>query len=312
MMKQMKHWALGVALLAGGLTMTSCLGGDSDPYNFNGFIAKVSSFYGLTSFSSPGNQITVTPEEGSVLAYETTLGGSFKFSNETGKVGVMGYYWNPEVLDIPAGETSISGVSLNYYIPLDADVLVCPAANVGTERDSVATHPIISLNPYAGMDYTPFFFDDSKQEIVAYVNYYVPQNGSGATSLSTTLVYYPDDPLTMDAQTRDTLCLHLNYRVNGAEKFTSSIQAIHYQDMASYNPAYMSTYMKSFRLNAYDNANANNILQTWRSRTGKQTFTGVKIVVKENYSSTELNNAMTKQVSYPVRTWQEAAGIENN
>lgn len=305
-MKQMKHWTMGLALLAGSLTMTSCLGGDSDPYEYNNYLAKVGSSMFGTTFSSVGNQVITIPEEGSVVAYESTTG--YKFSNMIGQVGLLYTYWDPEVVDIPADETRITGVSLNTFLPLDSPVRVMAGTTPGAEADTVAaTHPIISLNPYAGMDYTPFFFDNGKQEIVAYVNYYVPTNNSGVTSYDTKLVYYPDDPATKDAQQRDTLCLYLNYVVKSTSDFNnSSYQSINQiQD-----PRF---YTKTFRLSADDvtsNSYNDNILQIWRIRTGKSTPEGVKIVVKENISSLDLDNSMTKQVSYPVRTWQEAAGVE--
>ena len=134
----------------------------------------------------------------------------------------IGYYWNPDDPNVVQSETSIEGVNLYAIQPLDFPTLVVPAENKGTARDSVATHPIISLNPTDayGQKYQPYFFDDTKADIVVPVNYFAPTDNR-ATSISITLVYYPDDAATVADKNEGILRLYLNYRVNGVEDYAT-------------------------------------------------------------------------------------------
>lgn len=289
-MKQLKCLTLALSMAAGALSLTSCLGGNDDPYHYvDGLITKVNSFMGLTySFTTPGQQSTVTPTEASIRAIEANTSG-FTMSSMEGEICLIGYRWDPSVVDVPTDATNINGVELMYVAPLNQPTLVVGASETGSARDSVATTPIISLAPtVGGTQRQPFFFDSNKRDILMYVDYYIPDSYSNATSLSLTLVYYPDDPATVAAKAEGKLRLHLNYRVRGAENFNSSIHS---------TSSSIQNYFMAFRLDDPTNS----ILRSWGGTTPDE----VEIVVKENSYSTKLDDSQTKENTYEVLTWEE-------
>ena len=280
----MKHWALGVALLAGGLTMTSCLGGDSDPNNYASYLTKVNYGYmGMSYiFTTPGNEKTITPTQSSINALEGNGGSLSKF---VGQIGLTGIYWNPDEGVATVTETSFDQVNMQYFYSLDAPVRT---ATRGANNDSVATHPIISVTPQVGgYTYKPYFFDNNRQDIVLVMDYYVPDSYSGATSVSTTLMYYPDEQATKDALAQGILRLYLNYRVhfreNASENFNSGQHAIQQSQPWAYQ--------KAFRLTSLP--------------VSTSAYQYVDIVTQENELNTDLDSDQTKTVTTRVLTYEE-------
>lgn len=282
-MKQcFKLLTLAVGLLA-GITMTSCLGGDSEYQNSGSAIAKVYSNYGMYYyFMTPGRTLTITPTEASVNSLESK-NENFKMSNLVGKIVNIGYMWNPDDPNVVQDDKGIQGVDLVAIQSLDFPTLVVSEGNTGTERDSVATHPIISLSPTDayGQQYQPYFYDDNKSDIIVPVKYFAP-NDSRATSASLTLVYYPDDLATISDKNNGTLRLYLNYRVLGVEEYSTQNT---YSNFVAFNLRDMNS----------------NILGRWGSSMPEK----VKIVARVNAYSTDIDNSGTKEEVYDVLTIEE-------
>ncbi len=294
MKQRFKLLTLALALMA-GMTMTSCLGDSGDPVKGGyGVITKVNSWMGLyTSFTTPGNNpVTITPTEASVNSYESLVGSGFLLSNLDGQIVSVTYTWNPDLLQFPEGTTEYDGVTLAGIDPLDAPTLVVPGSAVGSANDSVATHPIISLNPQVnGYTYKPYFFDNNRTDIVVPVQYYVPLN-SKATSISVSLVYYPDDFDTQADKANGILRLHVNYRVNGVEEFSTQYKS---SDITYFYG--LGYFYKAFRLSG-------RILQAW----GGSLPSAVNLVADVNEYSTKLDDSQTKRDQvYPVLTYEEYA-----
>lgn len=290
MKQRFKFLTLAVALMA-GLTMTSCLGDSGDPVDGRfGVIAKVYSSY-FTTFRTPGvDPITITPTEASINSIVTN-NPDFSMSNLNGRIVSIGYSWNPELIQFPADTKEYDGVSLISIESLDEATLVVSAGAVGTENDSVATHPIISLNPQVnGYTYKPYFFDNNRTEIIVPVQYYVPLN-SQATSFNVSLVYYPDDPDTQADKANGILRLHVNYRVHGVEEFSTQYKSSDI-DITYYGMRY---FYKAFRLSG-------NIRMAW----GGSLPSAVNLVADENQFSTKLDDSQTKHDQvYPVVTYEQ-------
>ena len=283
MKQRFKLLTLALGLLM-GVTMTSCLGDGGEYQSSATAIAKVYSNFGMFySFKTPGNAITISPTEASINSLESQ-NENFTMSSLVGKIVSIGYYWNSDDPNFVQTETSIEGVNLYAIQPLDFPTLVVPAENKGTARDSVATHPIISLNPTDayGQKYQPYFFDNNKAEIIVPVNYYAPTD-SRATSISITLVYYPDDLATVADKNEGILRLYLNYRVNGVEDYATQRSSFNFVAFSLHNMTPNT-----------------NIANQWGGSIDK-----VRIVAKVNSYSTDMDNVGTEEEVYDVVTIEE-------
>lgn len=285
MKQRFKLLTLALGLLM-GVTMTSCLDSGGEYQSSMTAIAKVYPNYGWGSpyvFRTPGQAFTIMPTEASINSLESQ-NEQFNMSNLVGKIVNIGYYWNSDDPNVVQDSTSIEGVNLYAIQSLDFPTLVVPAENKGTARDSVATHPIISLNPTDpyGQKYQPYFFDDSKTEIVVPISYYAP-NDSRATSQSVTLVYYPDDAATVSDKNEGILRLYLNYRVRGVEDYATQSQSFNF-----------------VAFNLYNMSSSTNIASQWGGSIDK-----VRIVAKVNSFSTDIDNSGTEEEPYDVVTIEE-------
>lgn len=276
-MKQLKLFTLGLALLAGGMSLTSCLNGDSNYMNNATPIVKVCAGSYITSyyFVTPGNTVTIYPTEASINSIQSN---GFSFLSQVGKIMQIGYQWDPNVIDIPADATEIEGVELFGVQSLDFPTSVVAQADKGTSRDSVATHTLCSIGyrDSWGGEAKPFFFDDTKREIVVPLSYYAAQ---GASSASLTAVYYPEDPATQTDKANNTLRLYVNYRVHGVEHVSSQYSTM----------SYVAFDLKT------------KILPNW----GSSVWDNVNLVIQQNSYSTDLDDASTKETVYKVYTMDE-------
>lgn len=288
-MKRLKTLVLALSVLT-GLTLTSCLNTDSDPYQSAYIMGEVNSGIMSMTVVSPGG-ISVTPTEASVMNFFTSQG--MTVADVTGKTVVAYYRWNTETTEIPADATEISGVELYWLEVLNNPTLVVDAANVGVEkRDSVATHPIISLNyEVSGFTYKPYFYGENSTTLILPVNYYVPV---GVTS-SLTLVYYPDDAATVTDKEQGILRLYLNFRANTDADYSTDYESYAlalYGGLGYFNKAYdLGTSAGGGR----------SILAEW----GGSLPSEIRIVVSENPYSTDLENGNTTQHEYEVLSWDE-------
>ena len=296
MKQRFKFLSLAVGLLA-GMTMTSCLNSDSEPLEGRyGVISKVYSGY-FTYFKTPGQDpVTISPTESSINELQN-LNSGFLISSLAGQVVAIDFTWNTDLLQFPADAKEYDGVDLGSIYPLNAPTLVVSQGSVGGERDSVATHAVISANPQiGGYKYQPYFFDNNHTEIIVPVQYYCPLN-SQATSFSVSLVYYPDDVATQADKANGILRLHVNYRVLGVEEFSAQYKS---SDITYYYG--LGVFFHSYRLNG-------NILSAW----GGMQPSAVNLVVDENSYNTKLDDQQTKHDQvYPVLSYEEYAADYSN
>ena len=207
-MKQLKFLMVALTLLM-GISFTSCLNSDSDPYNYGGGMVKVQNYMGLYSFKGE-NGVTITPTSASISALEAN---GFKMSEMSDKVAQIYYRWDPTQVNIPADEKDIKGVELYSIESLDNTVAIVEQKGVAT-NDSISKSnnaAIISLGYNAGgIEYTPkFFYDD--YTLLLPINYYITNKRHFLT-----LVYYPNE------DNGTTLRLYLGHNSNGDSTSNSS------------------------------------------------------------------------------------------
>ena len=184
-MKQLKFLVVALTLLM-GISFTSCLNSDSDPYNYGGGMVKVQNYMGVYSFKGE-NGVTITPTSASISALEAN---GFKMSDMSDKVAQIYYRWDPTQVDIPADEKDVKGVELYSIESLDNTVEIVEQKGVAA-NDSISKSnnaAIISLGYDAGgIKYAPkFFYDD--HTLLLPINYYITNKRHFLT-----LVYYPNE-----------------------------------------------------------------------------------------------------------------------
>lgn len=284
MKQRFRLLTLAVALMA-GLTMTSCLGGDSDYQSTQSAIAKVVPNYtsgAMYKFVAAGGKFTIIPSAAAENSFVNNVGNGFTMDKLNGTIVQLVYYWNPEDPNVEITETSIDNVNFTLQ-SLDYPAKVVLAEDQNTPSDSVATHPLITLNPSVyGSTAKPFFFDDTKSDIVVPINYYYP--GNVRSSASMTLVYYPDDAATKADKEKNILRLYLNYRVLDSKK-----EAVEF-----------STQYSGSGYFAY-NLQRSGILSRWGSSTPEK----VIITTKVNPYSTKLDDTQTEYQDFEVLTVDE-------
>lgn len=210
-MKQLKFLMVALTLLM-GISFTSCLNSDSDPYNYGGGMVKVQNYMGLYSFKGE-NGVTITPTSASISALEAN---GFKMSEMSDKVAQIYYRWDPTQVNIPADEKDIKGVELYSIESLDNTVAIVEQKGVAT-NDSISKSnnaAIISLGYDAGgIKYAPkFFYDD--YTLLLPINYYITNKRHFLT-----LVYYPNE------DNGTTLRLYLGHNSNGDSTSNSNLLA---------------------------------------------------------------------------------------
>lgn len=287
MKQRFKLLTLAVALVA-GLTMTSCLG-DSDYQNQQSVIAKVVPNYtsGAMYKFVAADGFTIIPSAGAENSFASSMGNGFTMSQLNGTIVQVYYYWSSDDPNVEITDTSIDNVNFTLA-SLDYPTKVVPSAYQDTE--SVATHPVISLNPTDNWGNTlkPFFFDDTKSDIVVPISYYYPYGVQ--TTASMTLVYYPEDPATVSDKSNNTLRLYLNYSV---------------LDKDGEEPIQFSTQYSSFGYFAFNLRNTKsgmgNILASWGGSTPEK----VIITTKVSQYSTKLDDVQTESKDFEVVTVDE-------
>lgn len=280
-MKRLKSLTLALSLLT-GLTLTSCLNGESDPYTYNrDVITKVNSYMGgiYYSFNTPDNRVSIEPTESSINSIEANNSG-FSMASLQGKIVTISYRWNNELNPIADDATTYEDVELLSIGILDAPTNIFNGM-AGTGQDS--THCVISINPQVnGYTYQPYFFDSQKRDIVVPVDHFYPYGYNKARPV-VSLNYYPQDPQTAAAKAENHLLLHLEYRVGGIGTFSTEYKS----SLLGVIPFY-----KAFNLN--------NILAAYGGTPDQ-----VLICAPENQYSIDLDDTQTQQKTYPVLTFEE-------
>lgn len=137
----MKHLQLMMVALfmLMGVSLTSCLNSESDPYSYNTAMVKVrvSAFY---TYFETADGIIIEPTQESI---SKLLSDKIDISELANKVANIAYRWDPAVVDVPSDAETIKGVELYSIESLDAPAEVINIK--GESKDSIADTPIIEL-----------------------------------------------------------------------------------------------------------------------------------------------------------------------
>lgn len=271
-MKQLKFLMIAFTLLM-GISLTSCLNSDSDPYKYGGGMAKVRATYGPVIFES--GDITITPTAASISSLLTQ---GVDVAKMDGHVVYISYRWDPAVTVADEDPKKIKNVDLMAAIDLNNTTEVVNER--GATNDSINNAAIISLGLSQNSEVKPSFFD--KTTLLLPVNYFM----YGKLHYLT-LKYYPKE----QAEDDKTLKLYLHHNA-GKDESTNT---------TSYNYAeqgYLGFFQKTYNLS--------NIYAAYGYQIGNPTAqpTTVEIITKENTYTYKLDDTQTKENTYTV-TYKE-------
>ena len=266
----MKHLQLMMVALfvLMGVSLTSCLNSESDPYNYRSAMVKVQSASIYTYFKTADGTI-IKPTAESISALETN---GFDMSKLMNKVANISYRWDPTVVDIPSDASEISGVELYSIESLDAPAEIIE--NKGSSNDSVPDMPIIDLAYNAGgYEYEPFFFDETT--LILPINYYMER-----TVHTLRLLCYKEE-----VTENETLKLYLRHNKNkdsNSGNYTSYDYAV--------GTGYLSLFYKSYDLSSI----------FYRFSGSSAAPKKIDIVYEANPYSWDLDDAQTETKTYTV------------
>ncbi|WP_297273220.1 hypothetical protein [uncultured Bacteroides sp.] len=270
----MKHLQLMMVALfmLMGVSLTSCLNSESDPYSYNTAMVKVrvSAFY---TYFETADGIIIEPTQESI---SKLLSDKIDISELANKVANIAYRWDPAVVDVPSDAETIKGVELYSIESLDAPAEVINIK--GESKDSIADTPIIELayNP-GGYEYKPFFFDETT--LILPIHYYMEK-----TVHTLRLLYYKEE-------TQENGILKLYLRHNKNEDAASGT------GLTSYEYA-VGTGLLSLFYKAYD---LRIIFSRYQEQTGMYEYPKkINIVYEANPYSWDLDDAQTETKTYTV------------
>lgn len=270
----MKHLQLMMVALfmLMGVSLTSCLNSESDPYSYNTAMVKVrvSAFY---TYFETADGIIIEPTQESI---SKLLSDKIDISELANKVANIAYRWDPAVVDVPSDAETIKGVELYSIESLDAPAEVINIK--GESKDSIADTPIIELayNP-GGYEYKPFFFDETT--LILPIHYYMEK-----TVHTLRLLYYKEE-------TQENGILKLYLRHNKNEDAASGT------GLTSYEYA-VGTGLLSLFYKAYD---LSVIFSRYQEQTGMYEYPKkINIVYEANPYSWDLDDAQTETKTYTV------------
>lgn len=263
-MKQLKFLMIAFTLLM-GISLTSCLNSESDPYSYGGGYAKVRSYLGMgISFTS--DDVTITPTTASV---SSLLAQGVDVSKMEGHVVYISYRWDPTVTEI-SNPKDLKNVELMAVLDLNNTTEV--VTEKGAPNDSVNNAAIIKLGISESSEIKPSFFD--KTTLLLPVNYFMYN-----AIHYLTLVYYPNEDDT-------TLKLYLHH--NAKKDETSNTTSYNYAQQG-----YLGFFNKAYDLTK--------IFTAYKKATHTiDNPTTVEIITKENSYTYKLDDAQTAEKTYTV------------
>lgn len=273
-MKQLKLLTVAVTLLM-GVSLTSCLNSDGDPYSYDGGMVKVKSDYMMTNYYfEMANGVTITPTPASISAL--TANG-FKMEEMVNKIAQIYYRWDSSKLTIATDDKDIKGVEL--YSIESLDNMVIPTER-GADNDSLSktnNAAIISLeSTNGGMEYKPSFYD--RTTILLPINYYIAQKRHFLT-----LVYYSEENI------GKPLKLYLSHNSSEDSEVNNS---------TSYSLTASGYYGLGLFYKTY---NLNTVMNDYMLVNGLSEYpTTIEIVTKENQYSDKLDDSQTEEKIYTV------------
>lgn len=270
-MKQLKFLMVAFTLLM-GISLTSCLNSDSDPYETGGGMAKVVATYGPVYFVS--GDITVTPTAASISSLLTQ---GVDVAKMDGHVVYISYRWDPAVTVPNEDPKKIKNVDLVAVVDLNNTAEV--VSEKGDRNDSINNAAIISLGLTNNSEVKPSFFD--KTTLLLPVNYFMYGKLHHLT-----LKYYPNEQTDGDK----TLKLYLHHNA-GKDESTNTTSFDYAQQ--GYLGFFQKTYNLSYIFEVYK-----------RTTNASENPTTVEIVTKENTYTYKLDDTQTKENKYTV-TYKE-------
>lgn len=262
-MKQLKFLMIAFTLLM-GISLTSCLNSESDPYSYGyGYAKAYSNMMGTSSFRM--GDATITPTAASV---SSLLAQGVDVSKMDEHVVYISYRWDPAVTEI-SDPKDIRNVDLMGALDLNNTTEV--VYEKGAPNDSVNNAAIIKLGVSESSEIKPSFFDENT--LLLPTNYFMY-----GTIHYLSLIYYPNEDDT-------TLKIYLHHN---AKKDESS-------NTTSYNYAQQG-YLGFFH-KAYD---MRRIFSEYMRTTNSSKPTTVEIITKENSYTYKLDDTQTTEKVYPV------------
>lgn len=265
-MKQLKFLMIAFTLLM-GISLTSCLNSESDPYSYGAGYAKAYSYMGMTTSFRSGD-VTITPTAASV---SSLLAQGVDVSKMDGHVVYVSYRWDPAVTEI-SNPKDIKNVELMGVLDLNNTTEV--VYEKGASNDSVNNAAIIKLGISESSEIKPSFFDETT--LLLPTNYFMYN-----AIHYLTLIYYPNPDDT-------TLKIYLHH--NAKKDETSNTTSYNYAQqgyLGFFNKAYDLTKIFS-EYNRVTNA----------PPTSKPTT--VEIITKENSYTYKLDDAQTAEKTYTI------------
>lgn len=272
--RKMKHLQLMMVALVMlmGVSLTSCLNSESDPYNYASAMVKVQ-VSAFTTYFKTADGVIIEPTLSSITTLEQN---GLDLSKLSGKIANISYRWDPSVVDVPSNATEISGVELYSIESLDAPAEI--VYETGAANDSIADMPVIDLTYNPGSyEYAPFFFDETT--IILPVRYYMER-----TVHFLTLVYKPEE----NAE-GGNLKLYLRHNKNKDSNSGSNLTSYEY----SLGTGYLSFFYKAYNLT--------NIFYNYQGPAGTSGYPKkVDIIYEANPYSWDLDNEETETKTYTV------------
>ena len=293
-----------------GVSFTSCLDSDSDPYSYDGGIAKMqSSFMSGTYYFKMADGRLVYPTEASINSVKSLM-ASGAFEKLDNKIVNVAWRWDESLLQIADDAQDIQGVELYGIESLDNPVGIVAAQNIGKENlDSIKNPaPIIGLETEIGnYKYFPYFLKDDNSAVVLPINYFI---NSKFHYLS--LIYY--NPSTASADMTDVpeeikktdedakngiLRLYLRHNHNGDYGVNEDLVVANGQtsyELASYGVYGIGNFYKG-----YDLTNVFSLFRYYYSVEPQE----VKIVAITNEHNVDMSDTRQKVQEILVSSWED-------
>lgn len=306
-MRHFKFLLLASALFM-GVSFTSCLDSDSDPYSYDGGIAKMqSSFMSGTYYFKMADGRLVYPTEASINSVKSLM-ASGAFEKLDGKIVNVAWRWDESLLQIADDAQDIQGVELYGIESLDNPVGIVAAQNIGKENlDSIKNPaPIIGLETEIGnYKYFPYFLKDDNSAVVLPINYFI---NSKFHYLS--LIYYDGSTLSADAvnmpeevtatladKEQGILRLYLRHNHNGDYGVNDDLVVANGQtsyELASYGLYGIGNFYKGYDLSTI-------IYRYWYPNEPQQ----VKIVATTNEYNVDMSDTRQEEQEFFVSSWED-------
>lgn len=305
-MRHFKFLLLASALFM-GVSFTSCLDSDSDPYNYDGGVAKMlGGTYGQYYFRmADGRQ--VFPTETSINSVRALMSDD-AFERLENKIVNIAWRWDESLNPIADDAQDITEVELYGIESLDNTVDIMGIDKCGkVGLDSINNlAPIIGLETEIGnYKYFPYFMKDDNSAVVLPINYFINSKFHylsliyySGENLSADAVNVPEEiSATMAAKEQGILRLYLRHNHNGDYGVNDELVVANGQtsyELASYGLYGIGNFYKGYDLSTI-------LYRFWNDEDPKE----VRIVTTTNEYNVDMSDTRTEEQVIRVRSWEE-------